>query len=290
MTRAHLILWLKKERKTLLYVHLGCLMYALSITLFVTPLKLPGSGITGLSLILLYTLDVPLWLSNLILNGALLLYGYQVLPKRFFWWSAYSTLLISLLYPLTALLPPPPMTDPMAVVLAGGVLQGFALAIVFSTGASSGGTDIVVGALKRKHGLEVGTLSMWINFAVIALFIPITRFELMVYAVLMTYVKGVVLNNDVRSFATRKEALILPTRPDAVKDFIVHDLGRGVTVFDARGGYDGAPHQVLITLLSPRQAVRLKFFLREHDPKAFLRIGEVTEVLGRGFGSLNRDL
>lgn len=282
--------WLRHELKTILYVHLGCFMYALSVTMFVVPAKMPGAGITGLSLILNYLWNIPLGISNVVLNGILFIYGWKFLSRRFFYWSLYATVLLSILYDLTALLPVPELNDILVVALVGGVLQGFALALIFSVGASSGGTDIVIMAIKRKHGFEVGTLSMWLNFAVLALFIPLSPFHLLIYGVVMTYLKGVVMNNDVRSFATKKEVLILPCEPDLVKNFIVKELGKGVTVFEARGGYDNQPHQVFLTLLTSRQAIALKFFLKNHDPKAFLRVGEVTEVFGRGFGSLHRDL
>ena len=290
LSRSQVADLLNKEKKTFIYATLGCTIFALSVTLFVTPLRLPSAGITGLSLLLKYTLNVPLWASNLVLNGLLFGTSWKLLPKRFSFWTAYTTLLLSLLYPLCELVPAPQIGDPLVVALIGGVVQGLSLAMCFSVGASMGGTDIAAVAIKRLNGMEIGTVSMVLNFAVIALFWPITSLELMTYAVVMTYLKGVVTNNDIRSFATRKEALILPVNAELVKDFIVYELGRGVTVFDAHGGFDCREHNVFLTLLTPRQAVRLKLFLRDHDPNAFLRIGEVTEVLGRGFGSLHRDL
>lgn len=106
----------------------------------------------------------------------------------------------------------------------------------------------------------------------------------------MTYIKGAVMNSDIRSFDIRKEAMIITTKVDEVKQFIMTELHRGVTIFPARGGFCDTPRDVIVTMLSPRQALYLKMFLRKTDSKAFLRLADVSEVLGRGFGDLTQEV
>ena len=124
---------------------------------------------------------------------------------------------------------------------------------------------------------------MLLNFAVILLFFWVVSVENVVYGLLLSYITSLVMNGDLRAFSSRKEAMIITSEAELVRNYIVYTLHRGVTIFDARGGFNAAPRHVLITLLAPRQEILLKLFLKEHDPNAFLRLSVASEVLGKGF-------
>lgn len=281
---------LKEELRTFIGVTMGSLIYAVTVTLFVQPARLPSAGVTGLALFLNYRWGWSLGITSVVMNLALFVYAWRVLSRRFLCWSLYSTVLISLAFEVATFLPLPPQFDPMLQVIVAGVLQGMALAMVFAVGASTGGTDIITMAVKKKTGLEVGSITMVINFAVILLFISEVPMEKILYGMVLTYIMSRVMNSDMKAFGQRKEAWVVTEQVELVRHFIVEELHRGVTIFCGRGGYDGQPRQVMISLLSPRQALHLKNFLKEHDPSAFLRLSEASEVLGQGFQTWKSDV
>lgn len=278
---------IKEEIKAFFPITIGSVLYAFVVTAFVQPAKLPSAGVTGISLFINYLWGVPVGLSNALLNVALFVYAWKFLPKRFLYWSVYSTALMSLAFGIAARLPMLELDDRLLRVIVAGVLQGLALAMPFSAGASTGGTDIITMAVRRKTGMEVGSLTMIFNLAVMALFIPITSMEKLIYGLVMNYIMSQVMNTDMRSFGVRKEAMIVTTKTEEVKQFILNELHRGVTIFPARGGYSDEPRDVIVTLLSPRQSMLLKIYLKHTDKRAFLRLSDTSEVLGRGFSNWN---
>lgn len=279
-----------EELRTGLAVTVGCVIFAITVTLFVVPARLPSAGITGISLFLNYRWGISLGLSSALLNLALFIYAWRALSKRFLYWSLYASALISVAFELTAYLPTITIRDPMLLVVVSGVLQGIAFAMVFSVGASTGGTDIITAAIKKKTGAEVGSVSMVLNTLVLALFIGTIVPEKILYGVVMNYIMSQVMNNDIRAFGARKEAMIVTKHVELVRDYIVNQLHRGVTILEGEGGYDRQKRVVMISLLTTRQALNLKMFLKNQDPTAFMRLGDVSEVLGTGFRPWSRDL
>ena len=171
----------------------------------------------------------------------------------------------------------------MATVIVG-LLKGSAGGLMFNVGGSSGGTDIIAVALRRRYGIELGRFSIFINLFILALSIEVIGLESVVYGMVGLYINGITLDNVTRSFDKRKQAVIITNIPEEVSKFI-NSLGKGVTKFEGRGGYTGQERPVLFTLLEPRHVVMLKRFLREHDERAFVSICDASEVLGKGFKS-----
>lgn len=276
---------LRQELKTLVVITLGSLLYCVGTVFFIVPARLPSTGVMGICLLLDYAFGVPLSLSNLSINLALFIFAFSVLPRRFSWWTLYSVMVISLFMELLGYLPAPVINDRMPLVVAAAVLHGVALAIVFSTGGSTGGMDIISMALRRKFGIELGNTTMYMNFGVILMFLMIVPFENALYGFLLAYITSLVLNGDLRAFSQRSEVMIITDHVELVRNYIIYTLHRGVTIFPAFGGYDGRPRDVLLALLAPRQQNQIKLFLQKHDPGAFMRVSIAAEVLGKGFKS-----
>ncbi|MGN0837836.1 MAG: YitT family protein [Pyramidobacter sp.] len=279
MTRRQRREWLH----TFVFITLGAALYCIGTVFFIKPAKLPNTGVTGICLFLNYLWNVPLGISNAVINGALFLFAFKFLPRRFFWWTLYTVLLMSVLMDFFDALPKPVLNDRMLLVVVAGVLHGVAMALTFSAGGSTGGTDIISMAVRRRYGIELGSITMALNFGIILLFLFIIPLENAIYGFLLAYLTSLVLNGDLRAFTERKEAMVIANNPELVRNYIVYTLHRGVTMFTAQGGWKDQKRTVLISLLSPRQAIQLKLFLKQNDPGAFMRLAVVREVLGRGF-------
>nr|WP_321501684.1 YitT family protein [uncultured Dethiosulfovibrio sp.] len=283
--------FIKEEGHSLINITLGAIVFAISIQLFVIPAQLPGTGVNGLALLFNYMWGVPLSVTIWGLNALLFIYGWKVLPRRFTLWSIYGTVVFTLFLSVAKhTLPVPVIEDRFLLIVVAGLLQGAPYAMIFAAGGSLGGTDIISMAVRRKTGMEISQFTMIANFAVLALFFFAVSFENVVYGVVLSYINTTVMGGAMRSFGIKKEALVICNNPEETKHFITHELGRGVTIFSARGGYSDTHRDVFMTLLTARQAMLLKQHLQKTDPKAFLRLAEATEVLGQGFGSWKKDV
>ncbi len=281
----------RDEGRSLVVITCSAAVFAVAIQLFVLPARLPGTGVNGIALLFNYLWEIPLPLTIWGLNALLFLYGWKVLPRRFTLWSIYGTLVFTAFLKLAAsTLPVPVIHDRFLLIVVAGLLQGSPSAIIFSAGGSLGGTDIISMAVRRKTGMEVSQFTMLINMAVLALSLTAVSFENLIYGMVLSYITTTVMGGTMRSFGRRKEAVIVCSDPIEVKHFITTELHRGVTIFTGKGGFSDAPRDILMTLLTARQAMLLKRHLQETDPKAFLRLSDATEVLGQGFGSWKRDV
>ena len=272
------------EWKAVTVIILASLLQAFAVNYFTIHYRFPDLGVSGIAVLTNYAFGIsPNWV---ILTGniILMIWAWRDLNLHFLGLTltaifTFSTgLTIFAMYPLSL-----PDDKFMATVITG-LIKGFAGGMMFNIGGSSGGTDIIAAALRRRYGIEVGQFSIFINLFILGLSIGVVGLEAVVYGAVGLYVNGVTTDNVTRSFDKRKQAIIITNKPDEVSRFI-NEHGRGVTRLEGRGGYTGQPRPVLITLLDPRQVVILKRFLKEHDEHAFVSICDASEVLGQGFKS-----
>ena len=270
--------------KALLIIVLSNLLSAFAVSYFVLPYRFPDLGLTGLAFLSHYLFRIsPSWVI-FIGNLLLLAWGWKNLNLRFLGQTICSITVFSTALPIFIRFPLPLPEDKFMAIVISGVLKGIAGGMVFNTGGSGGGTDIIAAVMRRRHGIEIGQLSMVLNLFVLGLSLGVVGLSSVVYGVVGLYVLGTTLDNVMHSFDRRKQAFIITNIPDEVGLFIT-STGRGVTRLEGRGVYTGQARPVLIALLEARQVVQLKKFLQEKDPMAFVSICDAAEVLGRGFKS-----
>ena len=272
------------EWKAVTVIVLASLLQAFAVNYFTLHYRFPDLGVSGIAVLTNYAFGIsPNWV---ILTGNIFLvtWAWKDLNLRFLGLTLISIFTFSAGLSVFALYPLSLPDDKFMATVITGLLKGFAGGMMFNIGGSSGGTDIIAAALRRRYGIEVGRFSIFINMVIIALSIGIVGLEAAVYGAVGLYVNGITTDNVTRSFDKRKQAIIITNKPDEVSKFI-NEHGRGVTRLEGRGGYTGQVRPVLLTLLDPRQVVILKRFLKEHDERAFVSICDASEVLGQGFKS-----
>ena len=275
---------LQAEWHAILAIVLANIVYAFAIRNFTLPYHFPDTGVAGLGVLSHYAFGVsPIWV---IVGGnaLLILWGKRDLTARFLVLSVISIGVFSIFLGIFERFELPLPDDRFMATVITGFLKGVASGMMFNVGGSGGGFDIVAMVMRRRHGIEVGRISIAVNSVILMLSLGVVGLEAVVYGAVGLYTYGVTVDNVTRSFDRRKQALIITNIPDEVSAFI-NSKGRSVTRLEGRGGYTGQPRPVLITLLEPRQIVQLKHFLKEEDPRAFVSICDATEVVGRGFKS-----
>lgn len=273
----------KAEWPTFLAVVFGTSIYSAGVMAFTVPFRFPDSGVTGISVLLNYSLGFSIPLCVAIANVALLAWAWKELSLRVVAWTIVSVGLSTTLMKLLDGMPYPDTNQMLLIALIGGAVKGYGGGIVLRNGVSMGGLDIVILYLQKKYGVEVGKYSFYINMCIIGASTFIVGVENAMLGMASIYASSVMIDSTIEAFDKRRQVFVIAKDPCPVVEFISANLGRGSTVLDAHGGYSGDEQKLLICLLTRRQAVDLKRFLAENHPKSFMVVSDASEVVGLGF-------
>jgi len=254
-----------------------------AIIALTAPYKFASTGLTGIALITHYAWGIsPAWVLALG-NPLLLMWGWRVLSPRFVLWTLYVTVLNTLSIMFFELFHYPVLHNTFLAAILGGVLGGLGMGLVFRGGGSTGGTDVIVMAARKKYGVDVGMYSFYINIAVLIASWFVVDIEQLLMGGVLLYVESLTIDSVLKSFDRRKQLLIITQRPEEIKRFIIENLDRSATLIDARGAYSGQPKNMIMVILTRRQAMELKRFVVSIDPQTFIVLSDVSEVVGYGF-------
>lgn len=270
-----------------LMLNLGLFLTAIGIEVFKAPNHFALGGTSGLSIILStlfpkYPVSAFMWLVNL----ALVLLGLAFLDRRTMGWTVFSSFALSFYVSLLERLIPlsAPLTNDTLLELIFAVgLPAVGSAIVFNIGASTGGTDILAMILKKYSSLQIGKALLLVDAAIVAAAAALYGPRTGLYCILGLVSKSFVVDSFIENVNTQKVCTVICSRPNDVIGFLVRELHRTATVREERGAFTGRPETVLVTVLSRREATRLRIYLRETDPHAFITMVSSSEIVGRGF-------
>ena len=284
-----LVLWHKY--KWILWTIGGSMLFAVGFSLFLQPNDLNSGGISGLAMILVELLQFgSVGIFSIIINLPLFILGGIKIGKRFFAGSLLGMLLSSVLIDAFAMIPMP-ATDPLIGGIYGGVICGIGLGIVFMSGTSTGGSDILVRLLKlRYRNVPIGQISMTFDTVVVILtglvFHDITK---ALYTGITVFLCGKVIDAVIYRFDYSKVALIISAEYEAIAQAIGKQLDRGATFLHAEGSYTHKDTKVVLAAIKKQQLAELKDLVVHIDPNAFIIVQEAHQVLGDGFSRYSRD-
>ena len=263
----------------------GCFLFALSLNLFLLPNELNAGGVTGLSMAVVHTLGAgSVGLFTTLINLPLFIVSARILGKRFLFGSLFGMLLSSLLIDALAALPEI-QAEPLILTLYGGALCGLGLGLVFSTGMTTGGTDIVVRLLKRRwREIPLGKIMVVFDFMVAVVtglaFQDATKTLYSGIAILAT---GFVMDAVIYRFDYSRTVLIISKYHEQIANRIGKELYRGATFLEGQGSFTGKAIKVVLTAVKRQQLAQLKRIVLDVDPDAFVIVHEAHQVLGDGF-------
>ncbi len=279
--------FLLNQAQDFLMLNLGVLLLAIGIYFFKFPNNFSTGGVSGIS-VLLTALPIPLSSSTimLIINLFFLLLGFIALGKEIGAKSIYCTLALSffiqgleIFYPITSSL-----TDQKMLELAFSIiLPGIGSAILFTLGASSGGTDILALIIGRSTGIELGSSLLLSDFFITFMTLFFFGIETCLYSMLGLILKSFVVDNVIENISTKKIVIVISEKETEVTEYVTNELNRGITVWGCIGGFTGAKKATMLTALSRVQARNLRTYVKDIDKKAFIIVNNSTEVIGKGF-------
>lgn len=286
---------MEKGKKTLIWflkIIGGCALFGAGFALFLEPNDLNAGGISGLAMMIVHLSKVgSVGMFTLLMNLPLFIVGGIKVGKKFFVGSLLGMAASSLLLDAFSFVPHP-NTEPLLAALYGGLLCGIGLGIVFSTGASTGGSDIVVRLLKLKYeNVPIGTINIIFDATVVILtglvFWDVSK---ALYSGVTIFVSGQVIDAVVYRFDYSKVALIISSEHERIAREIGLKLDRGATYLNGEGSYSGREIKVILTVVKKQQVAELKRMVMEIDANAFVVVQEAHQVLGEGFSHYSKDL
>ena len=270
---------------------LGSAIFALGFDLFLSPNDLNAGGVSGIAMILVHLIGFgSVGTLTILINLPLFVVGGLKIGKRFFAGSLIGMVSSSVLLDVFAKIPGI-IVEPLVATLYGGVLCGLGLGMVFATGASTGGSDIVVRLLKMKYrNVPIGTINMIFDLMVVSLtgivYWDITK---ALYSGVAIFITGKIIDAVVYRFDYSKVVLIISDFHQEITGYIMKELDRGATYLEGSGSYSGTPRKVIMTVVKPAQIADLKEAVMGIDPKAFLVVQDAHQVLGEGFAHYSKE-
>jgi len=262
----------------------GALIAAAGVDLFLTPNKVVSAGVTGIAMLTHFVWKWPVGLVTLGLNIPLFLLairwggGFRVLIK-----TLYATVLMSLGIDLLQPLLPAVQGDPLIYTLFGGLVDGLGIGLVLRAGGTTGGTDILAQLFYRYRRVSFGTVFLVSNTVILLGAIPVVGLVPVLYALIVNYISSRVLDTVQEGLGYARAVTIVSEKPEEVRQAILEQIGRGLTVLQGWGGFSKEPRPVLYVVVSRSQISALKRLIADRDPDAFVVVSEAHEVLGEGF-------
>ena len=282
----------KKTASAYIWITIASLLYALAFDWFYMPNLIGFGGITGVGQVVNAWIPViPIGTFVLCINIPLFIMGWRLIGGHLLVTSLYAMALSSVAVDVLALLIEFPPMDQMLAAVCGGALLGLALGVIFSKGATTGGTDLIARLVKLKlPWAPMGKLLLVIDLAVILLVaVAFGNITTALYGVISQVVSAYVTDMVLYGLDNAKVAYIVSEKSQEICDAIVQDLERGVTVLQGRGGYSGEHKLVLMCAFKQKEIVELKEMAFSLDPDAFIIVCNAHEVTGNGFKTYRKN-
>ncbi len=285
-----------------LYIVLGCALFAVGNVMFVNPYLLAPGGAYGIATVLNAVWPWKISYYALCIEIPLLIIGTLVLGKGFGAKTVICTFLIFIFvwlletyYGYSPLIHDGMLTevsknglnfipDYFLNTLVAGLIYGVAVGLIFKSGATSGGTDIIVMIVNKFTSIPLGRIVIMVDSTISLLtLIAFKQIRLPIYSILLITIMGKVIDLVVDGTKSYKTVLIISDHVDEIRDIIINQLDRSATKIDATGLYLGKQKNIIYVTLLRKEFVYLRNELKEIDPAAFINVIDSNEIMGHGF-------
>ena len=271
-------------------------IYSLGWAAFLLPYHITTGGMVGLFAILYYVTKFPISLAVMIANMGLLCFAYKPLGWKFVIKTAYAVIALSTFLEMGQHM----MTDEtgqliqlmgegqdsMACVL-GAILNGIGIAIVFLSGGSTGGWDVIAALVNKYKNISLGRVMLFLDLLVIASCWPIFHdWRMVVFGYVTLAVYSYVLDLVINSARQDIQFIIFTKKPQEISERIIHETVHTVTSWNAEGYFSHQDIKILITIVHKRESVRILRLIQEVDPQAFVSQSRAEGVYGNGFKAI----
>ncbi len=268
---------------TLVFI-LGGVAFSVAVNCFLSKNNILNGGFTGIATVLNYLLNIPIGTTIFIMNIPLFIIAFKKLGARFVKRTVWATLITSTLIDIGVFLPVY-KNDLLLSSIFGGALVGISLGIIFIRNATTGGVDIIAKLIQMKYPhISIGKSILIFDAVIVALGgIVYRNFESMLYASVVIFVSAQVLDYIIYGVSRGTMIMIVTEKSDEIRQMIINDFNRGVTVLKGQGGYSGNEKDVLLCACLDNQTQKFIKKIKSADEKAFFIVTQSKQILGEGF-------
>ena len=273
---------------------LGTLCMSAPVKLIYEPMKMVMGGFGGFAIVVKYFaegfgLDIPVWLTNAVLNIPVFIIAFFVIGKDF----VAKTLLGAVSFAVWLYIIPTYDIcggDFLLAVAIGGLMDGVEIGLIFLTNSTSGGTDMVSAILHKffKH-YSVPTILFVVDGLIVVLGAFVLGFRNAMYGIITIYVLTKISDTMLEGVKFAKLVYIISDEYEKIASLIMSEMDRGVTAISARGMYTNKDKSMLFCVVGKKEIVKIKEIAAVTDPKSLIIVSDVREVFGEGFVEYSHD-
>lgn len=260
---------------------LGLFLYALAYNLFLKPNNIVAGDVDGIANIFKGMINPNLLITILCIT--LLIISFPLLGVKTSIGSVIGTILFPIFVTLTSDISKYIIIDTndlLLISIVAGVIRGTGYGLTFKMGFTTGGTDILNQIVAKYFHTSIGTAMLIVDGSIVVAGGFIYGFSSMLYALIILYLLSFITDKIMLGISKSKSFYIITSEEDKVKDYIMNELGHGVTIFSVKGGYTKERQKMLMCVIPTREYYKLKEGISEIDKDAFFVITDSYEVKG----------
>ncbi|GAA0746888.1 YitT family protein [Clostridium oceanicum] len=273
---------MKNVIKEYLIMTIGCILLAASIAVILIPNRIGTGGVTGIATSLNALIGVKVGIAIIAINVPLFFVSYKLIGINFTMKTGFLVVLSSFLIDFLGKFNVPSLNDMFLSALLCGILMGAGYGLIFMAGGSTGGTDILAKAIKKKFPqIPLSRILLSQDILVYILVGYVFGIKSILYALVMSFARGKTMDIVQEGISSSKQCIIICENHKKVLKEIQFKLSRGVTIVDATGGYLNNEKKLLYVVVQNRELNNLRRIIKEVEPSAFMTVSSVTEILGK---------
>lgn len=265
---------------------------ALGWTAFLIPNNMLGGGVNGIATIVYWVTGLSTGYTIFTLNAILILFSFKILGWKFGVKTIYCIAVMSLFFSLLQNVfgDVPVISDKFLAAIIGGGIGGFANGIIFLSGGSTGGVDIITMVVNKYRNISLGRFTLAMNLVIIgsSFFVfqdmeILERVELIIYSLVGNFVSSYCMDLAFTGSKQSVQLFIFSSKPEVIADRIGNEIQRGVTIIKGTGWYTKQDNDILMAVVRKTQCQSVIRIVKQEDPKAFVSVNTVMGVYGKGF-------
>ncbi|MDD3225295.1 MAG: YitT family protein [Clostridium sp.] len=274
----------KNSKKYMMLIG-GTILYSIYASLLLTPSKIGTGGILGIALSLNKLFNYKIGTTTAILNIPLFLFGFRLLGKKFAIKSGIIVLISSFLIDYMNYILPHfslfPSYDKLTASIFCGVVSGIGMSMIFMGGGSTGGLDISAKIFNNKFKkFQLSRILLFQDFCVYVLVGIVMGPQSVLYALVMSFIRSKTIDAMQEGISSSRQCIIISNNYEKLIESIKLNLGRGVTIMDALGGYSHSNKKFIYVVIQKQELSALRLIIKGVDPLAFVAVSPVNDILG----------
>ena len=270
----------KAQIKDYSLIFIGIILTAASIVYIFTPNRLAAGGAQGIALVINHLTGMNSGLLMILINGLLFITAFMILGSSFGAKTLFSSLGLSfVVFIMEKYFYFGPLTDNLMLsTIFGSALMGSGVGIILNRNASIGGTSLVGKIISKFTYIDQVNCIVATDIVVTLFSMVVFGIEIGLYQLLSVYLTGEIINKVIDGITYRREVMIISDKRNLIMRYLINDMHKGATLLNGKGGFTGRDTEIILTILTRRDFIKLKLYIRKVDPQAFISVNIVAEV------------